>query len=189
MRPKAATAISCLFLAGCAATPPAPAVTAAPPLIPATTAVDSPFAADPYRRPQILAWTPPAWGESASRDEAPGADIVYVHESGKALIAVTLRNTGDVALADHAERMVAAITDGNVTTSLIVSTASGDMAWFSWTRHPAKLRPVAAQGRVVLVRFPTQPERMIVVSGIWPPETSAAMTADIDRIARSAALR
>lgn len=174
-----------LAVAGCAAQRPAPSVTP-PPMAERAPAYDV-SSVPPFRKPTLSVRTPALWTEIGSHEAAPEADIVLVHASGKALIAVQLRNTDERTLADHAERMVGAAAEG-VTTSPIMTTAGGNRAWFSWTRHPSRLRPVPAQGKVILVRFPTMPERMAVVTGTWPPEMNVAMVTDLNDIAASVLL-
>lgn len=174
-------------LAGCASLTPATVADVTPPPMAERTPAYDVSVANPYRRPSLSVKVPKSWTETGPQDAAPGADIVLVHDSGKALIAVQLRNTGDRSLADHAELMLGATGEG-CTSSPVMTTADGDRAWFSWTRHPSKLRPVPSQGKVILVRYPTMPERMAVVSGTWPPEMNLAMVTDLNEVAASAIL-
>lgn len=186
MRMTAAVLFSVVF-AGCTSRQPAPAANVAPPPMAERAPAYDVTETNPYRRPTLSVKVPSAWVETGPHDVAPGADIVLVHETGKALIAVQLRNTGETSLADHAERMLVSADEG-VTASPVMTTAGGDRAWFSWSRHPSKYRPIPAQGKVIMVRFPTMPERMAVVSGTWPPEMNIAMVTDLNAIAASAVL-
>lgn len=184
MRTMSIAALFLLTAVGCAARRQ-PAVSTDPPPLPEPTSVDKLPDPDPYRRPTMLVRAPGSWVES---DAAADGDVTFVHDSGHAMITVMLRNTDDVALADHAERLLVGLGD-NVTTSLIMTTAGGDRAWFSWTRHPSKTRPAGAEGKIILIRFPTMPERMAVVSGIWRPEMNLAMVTAMNEVAASVALR
>lgn len=176
-------------LIGCAArqTPPASPSTAPPPLPEVRRAPDPPVWSDPTRQPRVSILTPSGWSEGAPSEIAPAADIVLVHQSGAAMISIVLRPTDARDLGDHAESFLTAMPE-ETTSSGIVVTASGDRAWFTWTRHPLPLRPHGAQGKVLYVRFPTLPERMAVVTGIWPQGRAAEFIPAFDRIGESIAL-
>jgi hypothetical protein len=180
-------ALLSLAMAGCATRQPVAIATVGElPMAGRQPAYEAPDT-DPYRKPRLSVKVPSAWTETGPQDAAPGADVVLVHDSGKAIIALQLRATGETALADHAERMIAANGE-DFTVSPVMTTADGDRAWFSWTRHSSKHRPVPAQGKVILVRFPTMPERMAVISGTWPAAMNASMVADLNEVAASALL-
>ncbi len=131
--------------------------------------------------------TPAGWSEVAAADVAHGVNVALVHESGRAMISIVLRPTDSRDLYDHAEEFLAGLPE-ETTSSGVVVTAGGDRAWFSWTRHPLPLRPRGAQGKVLFVRFPTVPERMAVVTGIWPQGRSAEFVPAFNRIGESVAL-
>ncbi len=175
---------------GCAGrqTPPAAPMTPPPPIPEIVRAPDPPVWSDPTRQPQVSVMTPAGWTEGAATDLAPGADIVLVHESGAAMISVVLRPTDSRDLDAHAEEFLTAMPE-ETTSSGIVVAASGDRAWFTWTRHPMPLRPHGAQGKVLYVRFPTVPERMAVVTGIWQQGRAPEFIPSFDRIGDSVALR
>ncbi|MEY4744706.1 MAG: hypothetical protein RL272_651, partial [Candidatus Parcubacteria bacterium] len=137
---------SCLVLSvaaflGCARHQPQPTTPSVPPppLPEVTRAADPPVWSDPTRQPHASIVTPAGWTEVAPAEVWPEADIVLVHESGDALISIVLRMTDWKEPADHAEEFVTRMPEPT-TTSLIAVTASGDRAWFTWTRHPTPRR-------------------------------------------------
>lgn len=179
-------ALATVACAGCAAVREPVASVPPPPLPALAVPTEQPVWSDPLRRPSLAVAAPRGWTEAVSQERR---DVtVFVHDSGQAMIAVELRLTGDRALGDLAEDLLVGL-GPEVSGSIIATSASGDSAWFGWARHPSSLRTQGARGKFRLVRFPTVPERMAVVSGIWRYGSDAEFAPSFESVAASVQLR
>jgi hypothetical protein len=173
-----------LLLVSCAAREPE--IRTTPPPIPAPRAGETPVWSDPSRQPSLAVRIPAGWSEAYSRERR--GEIVLVDGTGTAMIVVALRLTDDRPLDFVAAGIVAELGPG-ADASPLETSASGDAAWFSWARHPTDQRGTGAHGRVRIVRFPTMPERMAVISGIWPYGRGGEHADAFDRVADGVQLR